>query len=266
MSLPFGQLSFPEIYERELVGPLFRPWAELMIDEVRPASGDRVLDIACGTGIVARLAKARVGDSGTVVGVDVSPLMLAVARGVLAGIDWREGDAGALPLRAGEQFDIVVCQQGFQFFPDKPAAVRQMRGALRPGGRLAVSIWRSDEELPILRELRRVAERHVGPIADRRHSYGDASPLEALLRDGGFQDVRSKALALTMRFADGSMWVRLNAMALVGMSAGAKEMSEAQRGDAVAAIARDSADIVRRGTDAGGFSFELRANMATARG
>jgi hypothetical protein len=106
----------------------------------------------------------------------------------------------------------------------------------------------------------------VGPIADRRHSYGDASPLEALLRDGGFQDVRSKALALAMRFADGSMWVRLNAMALVGMSAGAKEMSEAQRGDAVAAIARDSADIVRRGTDAGGFSFELRANMATARG
>ena len=266
MSLPLSQLSFPEIYERELVGPLFRPWAELMIDEVRPAAGDRVLDIACGTGIVARLAKARVGDNGTVVGVDLSPPMLAVARGVGTGIDWREGDAGALPLRERERFDVVVCQQGFQFFPDKPAAVRQMRGAVKAGGRLAVSIWRSDEELPVLRELRRIAERHVGPIADRRHNYGDAGPLEALLRDGGFHDVRSKALVLTMRFADGSMWVRLNAMALVGMSAGGKEMSEGERGDAVAAIARDSADVVRRGTDAGGFSFELKANVATARG
>ena len=80
MTIPFAQLSFPEMYERALVGPLFRPWAEDMIEEVALGAGDRLLDVACGTGIVARLAKGRLGEDGTIVGVDLSPAMLAVAR------------------------------------------------------------------------------------------------------------------------------------------------------------------------------------------
>src|SRR5262245_45406857 len=102
MTLPsyaMNQASFPERYEQWLVGSLFRPWAELTLDEVKLSSGDHVLDIACGTGIVARVAKERLGDAGYVVGVDVSPDMLAVARAVAPPIDWREGNAIALPLR-----------------------------------------------------------------------------------------------------------------------------------------------------------------------
>ena len=125
MSLPsyaMNQASFPEMYERWLVGPLFRPWAEMTLEEVRVSPDDRILDIACGTGIVARLASERLGDAGHVVGVDLSPDMLAVARALAPDVDWREGNASALPLRDGEQFDVVVCQQGLQFFPDRPAA------------------------------------------------------------------------------------------------------------------------------------------------
>lgn len=266
MALPFAQSSFPEMYEQALVGPLFRPWAELILDDVGLAGGDRILDIACGTGIVARLAKERVGETGKVVGVDLSPPMLAVARRVAAGIDWREGDASALPLHESEQFDVVVCQQGLQFFPDKTAAAGQMRRALAPGGRVAVSTWRSDEELPVSRELRRIAERHVGAINDRRHSFGDAALLETLLRDAGFLDVRSKTVSRTIRFDDGAVFVRLNAMALVGMSAGSKEMGDEDRQRIVAAIVRDSADMVLPHTDDEGFAFELSANVATARG
>src|SRR5690348_11180588 len=103
---PMKQASFPEMYERWLVGPLFRPWAEATLEEVKLSPGERVLDIACGTGIVARVARARLGDGGHVVGVDVSPDMLAVARAVAPSIDWREGNAGALPLHEGEQFDL----------------------------------------------------------------------------------------------------------------------------------------------------------------
>lgn len=161
-----NQATFPEMYERWLVGPLFRPWAETTLEEVELSSGDRVLDIACGTGIVARLARERIGDAGHVVGVDISSDMLAVARAVAPGIDWREGKAGALPLYDGEQFDVVVCQQGLQFFPDKPAAAAEMRRALAKGGRLAVATWRSDDEIPFFRELRRVVERQLGAIAD----------------------------------------------------------------------------------------------------
>lgn len=266
MTLPFPQASFPELYEQKLVGPLFRPWADLILTDVELATGDRVLDVACGTGIVARLAKARLGDTGRIVGVDVNPAMLAVARTTCPDIDWREGDAGALPLRAGEQFDVVICQQGLQFFPDRLAAVQRMRSALAPAGRLAVSTWYPDEGLPVLRELRRIGEQHVGPITDRRHSFGEAGPLEALLRDSGFRDVRSKTLSRTIRFEDGAVFVHLNAMALVGMSALAGEMSDEDRGQIVAAIVRDSADVVRANTDASGFAYEITATVAMARG
>jgi len=137
MNLPsyaMNQASFPQMYERWLVGPLFRPWAEMTLDEVGLSGGQRVLDIACGTGILARVASERLGDAGYVVGIDISPDMLAIAHDAAPGIDWREGNAGALPLHNGEQFDIVTCQQGLQFFPDKPAAATQMRRALVKGG------------------------------------------------------------------------------------------------------------------------------------
>ena len=266
MTLPFAQLSFPEQYERALVGPLFLPWADPLLDDVELAAGDRVLDVACGTGIVARLAKQRLGDTGKVVGVDLSPAMLAVARDVAPDIDWREGDASVLPLHDSEQFDVVVCQQGFQFFPDKPAAARNMRRALVPNGRLAISTWRPDDEFPVLLELRRVVERHVGAIADRRHSLGEKGPLESLLRDAGFRGVRSKTVSRTISFADGSVFLRLNAMALIGMSAASKDMSGEERGKIMAAIERDSADVMRRHTDEAGFAYEFSTNVVTAKG
>lgn len=265
MALPFAQSSFPEIYEQVLVGPLFRPFAEPLIEDLGLRAGEDLLDVACGTGIVARLAKERLGETGRVVGVDVSPLMLEVARRVAPDIEWREGDAGALPLRDREQFDVVVSQQGLQFFPDRPAAIRQLRRALRPGGRVAVSTWRPDEELPVLRELRRVAERHVGAIVDRRHGFGEAGPVEDLLREAGFREVRSKTLSRTIRFRDGSLFVRLNAMALVGMSAGAGAMDEQDKERIVTAIVHDSADTVRAHSGEAGFGYEISSNVTTAR-
>jgi ubiquinone/menaquinone biosynthesis C-methylase UbiE len=264
MSLPFAQLSFPEIFEQALVGPLFRPWAGPLLDEVGLAPGDRLLDIACGTGIVARVARERLGDTGQIVGIDSSAGMLGVARRVAPAIDWREGDAGALPLRDDERFDAVVCQQGLQFFPDRAAAAREMRRALGPGGRLAVSTWRPDDEIPFGRALRTVAERHVGPINDRRHSFGDSRALEQLFRDAGFSNVRSKTVSLPIRFEDGSVFARLNAVALVGMSDGSKGMSDADRDALVGAITRESDEIVRRYSDGNGLVFELSTNVLTA--
>jgi ubiquinone/menaquinone biosynthesis C-methylase UbiE len=258
-------MSFPEVFERALVGPLFRPFAESLVDDLELTAGDRVLDIACGTGIVARLAKERVGDSGKVVGVDVNAGMIGVARSIAPGIEWREGDAGALPLDDNEQFDVVCCQQGLQFFPDKPAAVREMRRALAQNGRVAASTWRPEEESPVLLALRKIAEQHVGPIVDRRHSFGDAGALVTLLEENGFHDVRSKTVTCTIRFDDGPLFVRLNGMALVGMSARARELSEQERESAVTAIVRDSADMVKRHTGAEGFSYVIGTNVATAR-
>jgi ubiquinone/menaquinone biosynthesis C-methylase UbiE len=255
--------SFPEMYERFLVGPLFRPWAEALLDEARVAPGERVLDIACGTGIVARLAKER--GAGSVTGVDLSPGMVAEARRAAPAIDWREGDAAALPLGDGEQFDLVVCQQGLQFFGDKAAAAREMLRALAPGGRAIIATWRPLPETPFLAELHRIAQRHLGPVTDQRHSFGEAGPLAALLREAGFGTVQVKTLARTVRFDDGDVFLRLNAMALVGMSAASKNMDDAARNRAAEAIAADSQAAAAPRREGAALAYELLSNVAIAR-
>jgi ubiquinone/menaquinone biosynthesis C-methylase UbiE len=260
-----NQASFPEMYERWLVGPLFRPWAELTLDEVALSPSDRILDVACGTGIVARVAKERLGETGYVVGVDVSPDMLAVARRVAPAIDWREGNASALPLRNGEAFDVVVCQQGLQFFADKSTAAVQMRGALVSNGRLAVATWRSDEEIPFFRELRHVAEGRLGAIVDQRYSFGDAKLLEVLLRDAGFGNVQSKVVSRMIRFDNSLPYLRLNTMALVGMSSAGKAMNSDERERVVEALVTESSPLLQNYADESGLFFELSTNLTIAK-
>jgi ubiquinone/menaquinone biosynthesis C-methylase UbiE len=268
MTLPsyaMNQQSFPEMYERSLVGPLFRPFAESIVADLNLSPGESVLDIACGTGIVARIAKERVGEGGRVVGVDISVDMLSVARNVAPGIEFREGSAAALPLRDGEKFDVIVCHQGFQFFPDKAAAAAQMPRALKKGGRLAVATWRSDEESAFLHDLRRVAERHLGPIADLRYNFAEAA-LVTLVRDAGFNNVRVKPLSCSVHFDDGGQFVRLNSMAFVGLSAAGKRMDEQQRRQAVDAIVADSAAVLKSHSKGSEVDFELRTNVAIGAG
>jgi len=259
-----SQLSFPEIYERVLVGPLFRPWSEALLDRVQLAPGCRVLDVACGTGIVARLANQRLEGRGRVVGVDRTPAMLAVARAVEPTIDWREGDAADLPLKEGEQFDVVTCHQGLQFFPDKPVAVRSMRRALVTGGQIAIGVWRSLEENSVFQDLGQVAERFVGPISDARHSFPDPDALAALLTDAGFGRVRVERAARQVRFAvPAADLARLNATAVVAMSAAGKAMSESERAEAMTTIVEESLPAVARYTNDGVITFQTSANLGT---
>ena len=136
-----------EAYERYLVPAVMARFADDLVESVGP--GDRVLDVACGTGIVARRAAAR---GATVVGVDVNAQMLDVARAADPAVEWIEADATALPL-ADDAFDVVLCQQGLQFMPDPAAALAEMRRVLAPGGRLTVSVWRPSETYETLAGL-----------------------------------------------------------------------------------------------------------------
>jgi ubiquinone/menaquinone biosynthesis C-methylase UbiE len=137
-------LDAARLYERVAVRHVLGPWAPLLVDAARLAAGERVLDVACGTGVVARIAALRVGCGGRVTGVDLNAGMIGVARSLpladAAPIDWLEGSALALPL-PDALVDAVLCQQGLQFFPDKALALREMRRVLRRGGRLALSVW-----------------------------------------------------------------------------------------------------------------------------
>jgi ubiquinone/menaquinone biosynthesis C-methylase UbiE len=261
----FVATTFTEIYERVLVGPLFRPFAEQLLARVTPRRGDSVIDVACGTGIVARVAREQLGPQARIVGIDVAPAMLAVARGADSSIDWRLGNATSLPVRPDEQFTVLTCHQGLQFMPDKPAAIREMRRVLAAGGRLAIATWCSVEDLPGMRDLNAVVERHVGRIADARHSFGDANALKQLLVQGGFSDVAVGTLAHDVQFADGGLFARLNAMAAIGMSEHGKAMNEAERGEMAGRIAAESQDAIDRGTHNGAFVLPLTTIFGTAR-
>ena len=133
-----------ELYECYVARYILGPWAPLLVDIAHVGVGDRVLDIACGTGVVARAAAERVGTAGRVVGVDLNPGMIAVARSlpapVGASIEWVERSALDLRLQDAT-IDVALCQQGLQFFPDKALAMREMRRVLAGGGRLALSVW-----------------------------------------------------------------------------------------------------------------------------
>ncbi|ELY93107.1 Methyltransferase type 11 [Natrialba chahannaoensis JCM 10990] len=156
--------SASEAYEAYLVPSIFTAWADRLIETGDVQAGDRVLDVACGTGIVARRAASRVGTSGSVDGLDINEGMLAVAEKTAAdshpSIEWQQGDAMELPFPE-EQFDIVCCQQALQFFDDPTAAVEEMGRVLAPGGRVALSVWRPLDYQPAYKILAEALERHV---------------------------------------------------------------------------------------------------------
>jgi len=140
------QIAAPaaQLYEHIVARYILGPWAPVLVDAAQVTAGERVLDVACGTGVVARTAGVRAGPSGCVMGVDLNAGMIAVARALakLAGttIDWLQGDALDLAL-PDASYDVVLCQQGLQFFPDKVRALREMRRVLRQDGRLALAVW-----------------------------------------------------------------------------------------------------------------------------
>jgi ubiquinone/menaquinone biosynthesis C-methylase UbiE len=261
----FASMTFPEIYERVLVGPLFRPFAEALIAHLLPQEGESLIDVACGTGIVARIARGRLGAAGRIVGVDVAPAMLAVARSVDGTIGWREGNAVSLPVAASERFSLLTCHQGLQFVTDKATAVREMRRVLAPMGRVAIATWRPLEDLPVAHALNSIAERHVGTIVDSRHSFGNVDALKTLLSDAGFLDVRAETVFRDVQLADGALYARLNAMAVIGMSQKGNGLNEAERGELASRIAEDSRDLIARQTKGGAFVLPLATNVVTAR-
>ena len=132
-------IEVAETYERDFVPALFAAWAPVTLEAVDLQPGHRLVDVACGTGIVARTARREFGDGVDVTGVDLNQAMLEVARRVEPGIEWVEGDAAALPMEP-DTFDAATCQMAFMFFPDRRTALAEMARVVRPGGRLAALV------------------------------------------------------------------------------------------------------------------------------
>jgi ubiquinone/menaquinone biosynthesis C-methylase UbiE len=258
------QRTAAENYARDFVPLIPAPLAADLIETAAPEPGEYVVDLACGTGVVTRLAAERVGADGKVVGVDLTPGMLEVARAtpVTAGakIEWREADAAALPL-SDESYDLVLCQLGLMFFPDRSAAVQEMRRVLSPGGRVAIN---APGTMPRLFDIMAEAVgRHINPelsgFLRAIFSLGE-SELRRLLDDARFHYVTTKSVVKTLRLPPPAefLWKYLQATPIAGLVMGADDDRRQALEDEVVARWQDFVDD-------GGLAIEVPVVTATAR-
>lgn len=193
-----------QVYDEFFVPALFQPWASVVADAAEIGPGQSVLDVACGTGVLACAVADRVGSSGSVAGLDPSEEMLEVARHKSDTIEWRTGRAESIPF-SDESFDAVVSQFGIMFFENPAGALREMMRVLRPGGRLAVAVCDALEHSPgyaafeeLLRRLfgDRVAGAFRAPFV-----LGNEQKLHALCSDAGIFDAKVTRHDGVVRFA-----------------------------------------------------------------
>jgi SAM-dependent methyltransferase len=188
-------MNAPEAYEQFLVPNVFRPWAEAVISRADGMQGHRILDVATGTGICARLAAAEAGPAGQVTGIDIDPLALEVAaRAVVdetaAPIKWIEANATNVPLLSGS-VETAFCLEGLQFFPDRIAALSEIHRVLVAGRRLFASCWAALTENPGYQAISEALRRFVSEEAARLPPFGlsDADELARVARAAGFSTV-----------------------------------------------------------------------------
>lgn len=186
-----------------LVAAVFRSFARLAADEVAPLRGQRLLDVACGTGVLAQELAARLGDPAGVVGVDANPAMLEIARRGAPEIGWQRADAACLPFEA-ERFDHVVCQFAVMLFDDPEAALSEMWRVLAPGGALTVLVFDALERNPVYDTIAARYGEWIGPVLSQAlraaFSLGREGDLEAVFRAAGTAAPTIRTHTITARF------------------------------------------------------------------
>jgi SAM-dependent methyltransferase len=256
-----------EAYERYLVPALFAAWADRLVALAGVRPGERVLDVACGTGIVARRAAARVAPGGSVTGLDVNEGMLAVARRASAevrpAVEWRHGDAAALPFADGV-FDVVFSEQALQFFPDPVASLREMRRVSAAPGRVAVSVCRPIEFSPAYAPLADALARHAGASAGAMMRSPFApwtiDDVRAHFTAAGLRDVRVTIDVAPVRYPSAEEFLRREASSSP-LAGPIGALGEAARRDLVQDVVR----ALRPHTDDDGVSFPIESWFVLAR-
>ncbi len=264
---PTEQETFADRYDAVMVPVIFQPWARELIRRVAPKDGDRILDLACGTGAVTREVAATGISPRRLAGVDMSAGMLATAarKARDAGIEaeWFEADAGNLPFD-DDAFDLAFCQQALQFFPDKVGALTELRRVLADGARVAFCISRQLSENPLLRSQATALEKHAGPDAGAAVraicALSDPDEIRSYFEEAGFRNIELETVSLDLHHPDGRAYA---AGAMGGMHTGDKlsRLTVEQR----EACYRDFLSGLGDGFDGKAVRFPHVSNVVTAR-
>ena len=255
--------SAPENYERYFVPAIGRPVATDLVTTAGLRPGERVLDVACGTGIAARLAAEQVAPGGHVAGLDINPGMIAVARAAAPperSIQWYEAPAEQMPLEDAS-FDVALCAMGLQFFSDREAGLREMDRVLVSGGRAVLNL--PGPIPPLFAVFEDGLTRHVGPeaagFASMVFSLHDPDEIRSLVRAGGFDDVEIAADTKSLRVPppDQFLWQYIHATPLAGML---EAIDEERR----AALERDVCSGWEAYVDDGGLKLDVRMTTVVA--
>lgn len=262
--------SAPELYQRYLVPAVTIKWAVDLVNRAQPRPGETVLDIACGTGVVAREAAKLMGQ-GCVTGLDLNSGMLRVARAVPnegAPIAWIEGSALELPF-SSNSFDLVLCQLGLQFFPDHERALREMHRVLSNSGRVALSVYSPIERTPGAHAFVLALDRVLGPHASRvkrgEHAFEHPDQLGNILVNAGFAAIEIQTVVQQITFPSVLDYVRFQLLA-TPMAMLLKDCAEEDRLTAITRIGDETLGYSTAAMlDDGRFSFPQEAYVGTAR-
>lgn len=198
-----------KVYEQFFVPALFAEWAPRVLDALSVESGDRILDVACGTGVVARHARNR-HPSATVVGLDPNLGMLTVAHERCPEVTWTQGVAEDIPF-PDQSFDRVACQFGLMFFSDRDAAIREMLRVTKPGGKLAFVVWASLEDTPGYSDVTRLLHDVIGDEAANAmrapFCLGDVEKLGSIFDSAGATNREIQTVTGKARFESLDQWM-----------------------------------------------------------
>ncbi len=195
------EASAVDAYEAQKVTSIFAPLAQATLEQVQVSQGDRVLDVACGTGIVARTLNKQCPGPVNVAGVDLNEMMIEKSRAMTDGFagrfEWHVADASDMPFDDAS-FSVVFCQQGLQYFSDDAAALSEMRRVLLPDGRLALSLWAPANDYFLAQEeaLKKYVSTEAGTKALAPFSYPCEERVPELLQKLGFKNIRSGILTV----------------------------------------------------------------------
>jgi len=263
----FNNPSVPKAYDEFLVPRLFEPWAKLLLDEADLRAGESVLDIATGPGTVARLAAVRLGAKGRVVATDIAQPMLDIARAknrlsAAAPIEYLYSPAAPLAAPTGT-FEAVLCQQGLQFFPDRPGALSEMRRVLKPNGRAAIAVWaelgRNQIYAAFHAALQATAPPDLAELITAPFSWPSGTALKSTAEDAGFRNVRLSTRALPM-VLEGGLEQAVQSFAGTPTAPGVAELPEGIQRAFFARLRQEMAPLLRDGKVIG----EMTSNIIVA--